>query len=213
MNVLVLSGLAWSQHRAASEALLQRMARQPLQATAVLDFATVQREAAAPAAPAGGAPLPCAVARFADWLQPAGHSEVGVLNGHLVRGLGPSVPADHLVLVDARAQHADLIGAALGHLRQSWFPLDDWHPAFVMVVDDAHLLSIGQRMAHTFYCEPRLLTDTEVNRLVRQTLRRARAMRWLGPGFIRWQRSVFYRVLDRYANWVERREERQERRG
>jgi len=45
-----------------------------------------------------------------------------------------------------------------------------------------------------------------------QTMRRAAAFRWLGPGFVRWQEGLLYRTFRRYSAWAERREERAARR-
>ncbi len=211
MNVIALSAGAWTYQRPAAMRVLHRIASQDMGVTAVIDRDAVDREPPPADAPA---PTPIAVTEiaFSDWVT-QGHSDGGVLDVHAIRDTPQHIPSHHIVVVDARSHRPDLITAALGHLRHAWFHLDHWQPAFVVIFDDIHLLALGGALSQTFYCQPQLLTEVETNRLVRQTLRRASVQRWIGPGLARWNAWLFSRTQNRYANWMDVREERREQRG
>jgi hypothetical protein len=207
MNVIAMSSQAWTHERDAAEQLVRRIASGGGQDTVILDRPTVSREVTTFAGAAQQPPPPrIREIAFSDWLKP-GLVDGGVLDVHAVRRAADGIPTDHVVVVDARSHRPDLVSSALGHLRHAWFPLDRWHPAFVVVFDDIYLIPMSDVLAGTFYCQPRLLTPVETNRMLRQTMRRAMIMRWLGPGVIRWQRRLFVAIANRYALWSDAREE------
>ena len=210
MNVVALSAHAWAHHRAQSLQLLQRLARSPTHVTAVIDRSAVERERVDTALVAQ--PLTVHEQDFAGWVT-VGMAEGGVLDVHAIRHAAGGIPSDHIVVIDATSHRPDLVTSALGHLRHAWFHLDNWHPAFVVVFDDVHLLALSAALSQTFYCQPQLLTEVETNRLVRQMLRRAWIYRWFGPGVARRHEGVLFRYVDRYARWKDRRADRQEFKG
>ena len=189
---------------------MQRLAQSPTHVTAVVDRAAVEREhAAQDDVPQ---PLPVYEQRFSDWVT-VGLADGGVLDLHAIRTAANRIPSDHIVLIDASSHRPALLTAALAHLRHAWFHLDTWHPAFVVVIDDVHLLEQSEPLSQTFYCQPQLLTEVETNRLVRQMVRRAWIYRWFGPGVARRHESFLFRYADRFARWKDQRAERLEFKG
>jgi len=210
MNVIALSAGAWTYKRELALQLMQRIAATDAGVTAVVDRAAVERERLG----ASSAPSPFGVTEiaFGQWVK-VGFSDGGVLDVHAIRTAPQGIPSDHIVFVDARSHRPELITAALGHLRHAWFHLDEWHPAFVVVFDDIHLLALGEALSETFYCQPQLLTEVETNRLVRQTMRRALIYRWIGPGLTRWNAWLFKKTHSRISSLKDHWEERAEQRG
>ena len=210
MNVIALSAHAWSNHRAQAMQLLQRLAQSRTHVTAVIDRAAVERERIEGSALQQ--PLSVFEQPFSGWVT-VGMAEGGVLDMHTIRNAASQIPGDHIVIVDASSHRPALVTAALGHLRHAWFHLDTWHPAFVVVFDDVHLLALADALSQTFYCQPQLLTEVETNRLVRQMVRRALIYRWFGPGLARRHEGLLFRYVDRFARWKDRRAERLEYKG
>jgi len=208
MIPIVVAASAWHLERTRVTALLARLAHGDGTAAVVVDLATARRE---PPADAAMAMPPLHEIDFARWVRP-GLDPEGVLDAAAVRRAGDGVAADHIVLLDARSQHRERLVQALGYLREAWFELEQWHPAFVLVCDDHELLAVADALAGTFYCQPQPMTDAEINRIVRQMARRALAARFLGPSVVAWQRKRLYKVLQRYYDWSDRRAERLETR-
>jgi hypothetical protein len=194
----------WTMHRDVVQTLVSRLIEEGSPVNTVIDRDVVARELRL------GQPtvaLPAHVVQFSSWLKD-GDVEDGMVDVQAIHRWVADHGTECAVVVDARGHRAELIERALSECRYSWFPLEQWHPAFVIVCDEPVLLRIAEALSTTFYCQPQLMADWELNRLIRRLERRASAYRWLGPGFAKWQQRGF-KILD----WVAERFDRAAERG
>lgn len=121
----------------------------------------------------------------------------GQPNAHAIGLLANSVPATQIVLLDATAYPVDLVSSVLELVRQAWFHLDKWHPAFVVICDDYQLLHFAKELNGSFHIQPKTLTEEEVQLCVRSIRFRALAIRWLGEGRLSQILRRIYRISSR----------------
>ncbi len=195
MNLVVISGSAWTEYQGAAQALLARVALAGHTDTLLLDYDTVRREAAGAPAPAPAVQWPGLVP-FAHWMKDARLADEQI-NPQAILSTAQQIGSEHMVVLDARHYGAPLIEAALAKARLAWYPLDQWHPTFALVCDDAWLLRLVSVLATTFYSQPQVLSERETRLLVRAVMRRAFVYRWMGARVGRFSRSLS-RLLERY---------------
>lgn len=190
MITIAMSAQGWSEFPDAVPSLLKKLIEYRSDYSIIIDANSMAREVDI----TGGTLDVSSVhlIKFEEWIKD-GLIENGVLDVFAIRNSGGKLSADRPVILDARGRRLELILEALPHVRYAWFPLEQWHPAFVLLCDDVFLLPLGKALADTFYCQPNIATEKEVAQIVKNIWRSARVNRWLGTGIGRWQRSLFQR--------------------
>lgn len=189
MIPLAISAYGWDVHPGAALNLISRVIEFAPEAMLIVDASAVDREAIL-FPNTSELVLPAHYVDFHSWLK-EGFEEDGILDVHAINQCAQSLSADRPVIIDVRGRRLDLIRNALTLVRFAWFPLDDWHPAFVLICDDLDLTAISSVLATTFYCQPRVLTERQLSLRIKNIMRNASTQRWLGPGAGRWQRRWF----------------------
>ncbi|TDV11127.1 hypothetical protein [Paraburkholderia caballeronis] len=192
MIPLAISAHGWQEHPGAACNLVLRAIETGFDAVLVVDASAVEREARL-FPDASRCELAAHYVDFNSWLKD-GFEEDGVLDVHAIKLCAQTLSPDRTVVVDVRGRRLDLVRDALTHVRYAWFPLDEWHPAFVLICDDLDLTTISSMLATTFYCQPRVLSERQLNLRVKNIMRNASTQRWLGPGAGRWQRRWFRHI-------------------
>lgn len=185
MNLAVISGNGWLQHQGAVHALLLRLAATKSTDAILLDFDVISREATR--ADAGGIQADGASASaslgyvpFAKWMKDSRLAE-DVIDTNAILSTATMIPAENIVIIDARFYGLELILSALEKARLAWYPLDTWHPTFAVIADDVYLLQLLPKLASTFYSQPQVLSDRETRLIVKALMHRAFIYRWFGP--------------------------------
>jgi len=185
MNLAVISGHGWGQYQNATYALLLRFATTKSTDAILLDFDTISREALRANVTenqnneAITSELNGYVA-FATWMKDARLAE-DVIDTNAILSTAIMIPAESIVIIDARNYGLELILLALQKARLAWYDLDTWHPTFAVIADDVYLLKLLPVLADTFYSQPQILSDRETRLLVKAMMRRAFIYRWFGP--------------------------------
>lgn len=207
MILVAISSHAWTFQREAAQVLLNRLAQSDNFSNAVVfDRHTIAREAQV----LNGKPVMWSghEISFSSWLKD-GMVEDGVIDNPAIRNTAAALSTDKMVVLDASGHRDKLIIQAMGQARYAWFPLDKWHPVFVLVCDDIYLLKLADILAFTFYCQPETLTDREAKRIARTVHRRGFTYRWLGPGAGKFEAKV-YKWLSVIVNWWDKTQDRNE---
>ena len=184
MNLAVISGNGWLQHQGAVHELLVRLAATKSTDAIMLDFDVISREVTqinvagnqldgtSTSALTGYVP-------FAKWMKDARLAE-DVIDTNAILSTATMIPAENIVIIDARNYGLELILSALEKARLAWYPLDTWHPTFALIADDVYLLRLLPVLASTFYSQPQVLSDRETRLIVKALMRRAFIYRWFG---------------------------------
>jgi hypothetical protein len=180
MNLVAISGSGWSDSPAAGHALLARIAQSGGDDTILLDRETIRREALMLGHDADTSYLADQrLVPFDTWMKDSRLAEDSI-NSVAIQETARLIAPHHTVVIDARHYSLQLIGSALRQARIAWYPLDQWHPTFALICDDAVLLPTLQTLAPTFYSQPQVLTSREVKVIVQGLMRRAFVYRWFG---------------------------------
>lgn len=198
MILITVSSYAWKFQRTAVTAIVERLLNDNEKSGAVvLDRSTVNRESEN--LHDYDCNLPIHEIEFSCWLKD-GTVEDGIIDVPRIRQSASQIPIEQLTVINAAGHRDELIEEALAQARYAWFPLDQWHPAFVLVCDDIYLLKLSDALAFSFYCQPEVLTDREARRVTRVVQRRAFTYRWLGPGAGKFEAKVF-KILSAIVKW------------
>lgn len=194
MNLAAISGIGWMQHQGAAHALLLRLAATKSTATILLDFETISREtmlADTGEIQANGVSVSASpgYVPFEKWMKDARLAD-DVIDTHAILSTAKMIPAENIIIIDARNYGLELILLALEKARLAWYPLDTWHPTFGVICDDVYLLRLLPVLANTFYSQPQVLTDRETRLIVKALMRRAFVYRWFGSGAGRVARTI-----------------------
>jgi hypothetical protein len=182
MNLVAISGSGWSDSAAAGQALLARIAQAGGDDTILLDRDTIRREASMierssdTAAQAGTHQC---IVPFDTWMKDSRVAD-DCINSVAIQETARTIAPQYTVVIDARNYSLQLIADALRQARIAWYPIDQWHPTFALVCDDAMLLRVLQLLAPTFYSQPQVLTSREVKVIVRRVMSRAKVYRYFG---------------------------------
>lgn len=183
MNLVAISGSGWSDSPAAGHSLLARIALAAGDDTILLDRETLRREAKMlsqkDAEQASGVCIDQSIVSFGQWMKDARLAE-DIINPVAIQETARVTPCGHVIVIDARHYRLELIVMALEQARVAWYPLDEWHPTFAVICDDAILLRTLQMLAPTFYSQPQVLTARETRIIVRSVMHRAFIYRWFG---------------------------------
>lgn len=185
MNLSVISGNGWLHYQNAVHALLLRLAATKSTVAIVLDFDVISREviqinAAGNQVDEMSTSALTGYVPFAKWMKDARLAE-DVIDTNAILSTATMIPAENIVIIDARNYGLELILSALEKARLAWYPLDTWHPTFALIADDVYLLQLLPVLANTFYSQPQVLSERETRLIVKTLMRRAFIYRWFGP--------------------------------
>ncbi len=185
MNLAVISGNGWLHHQNAVHALLLRLAATKSTDAIVLDFDVISREviqinAAGNQLDEMSTSALTGYVPFAKWMKDSRLAE-DVIDTNAILSTATMIPAENIVIIDARNYGLELILSALEKARLAWYPLDTWHPTFAVIADDVYLLRLLPVLASTFYSQPQVLSERETRLIVKALMRRAFIYRWFGP--------------------------------
>ena len=122
-----------------------------------------------------------------------------------IRSQAGKLPADIIVLLDARHHEANVISAVLHEITLAWFPLTPWQPAFALIVDDFESQRFVNELFATFYIQPLSTMKQNIQTDVRALRRKILTLRWLGLGRGAKIIRLFYRYLQRWKAYVKSR--------
>ena len=194
MKTFCLTSGAWlGAERNKAWAIMARCTLHDANATAtiLIDNAAVAREVDA----AQGPGLNALEIDLRHWVTES-VVEGGVLNVDAIRRAAASFPADRaVVVINATGFMSDIITKMITHLRIGLYSSQHWPCAIALVCDDVQQYQITQALAHAFYIRPAVITDTTIDRHVRN-------LRWQGDALRRFGARLgsFAARLQRMAN-------------
>jgi hypothetical protein len=172
MNIIAISSSAWHFYLPESMAILERFIEKNTDEFVLISEEIVKREKLK----SDNVYDSIELRTFLDF----GHNPDGILDVHQIRKLPFKIQSDKVVVINAAASRSTLIEQFLYQCRHGWYELDDWHPAFILIVDESILLSISNSLANTFYIQPDILTEPELRAKVRSLMRAAKILHYFG---------------------------------
>jgi hypothetical protein len=182
MNVIALSMSAWRYHRTKSIAIIEGFNEANSDEFVLIMKDTASREKLSSSAVYEVIDL----RNFLDF----GNSPDGILDIHKIRELPFTISSDKVVVINAAASRPLLIEQFLYQCRYGWYELEDWHIAFVLIVDESIIFDIATSLSNTFYIQPEILTDSELRTRVRKIMRAAKVLRYFGHKIGRMHRLI-----------------------
>jgi hypothetical protein len=113
---------------------------------------------------------------LADWMKD------GAPEYFAIRSASLQIHMDNIIVLDSSGHTDDQISSVLMQCHRAWYHLDHWHRAFVLLCDEQALSRFAREMSERFYLPPDFLLEQEVNSKVRNIMRKALVLRWLGHG-------------------------------